>query len=247
MLGAERLINHQITIINKEKKELFVLGTGHIKRSMSAQYLYEMFSVQWWEPAADNYIKLVRCAPDIIVSQSYKHFTWQQVVDFAEINRGLLDYRTKGSGDWKYVKEGASGYLLVEIGGRPYWADAVGQIPFAVGCFKDVLGSTVALGSKEVAVKYTLSTGQQFHDGNPLNFFSTSPVKVTNEYDNHFVLRGALWASERYDVKRIDNPFEEEDKPLIEFKVSKSSRNPSASKLSNPISYETAKKYGLNK
>ena len=35
-------------------------------------------------------------------------------------------------GDWKKSSKGADGYLLVTVGEKSYWADAIGQIPFAV-------------------------------------------------------------------------------------------------------------------
>ena len=54
-------------------------------------------------------------------SESFKHFTWQDIIDFAEIDRNMLSYRFHGSGDWKAEGKPANGYLLVEIEGIPYW------------------------------------------------------------------------------------------------------------------------------
>lgn len=44
----------------------------------------------------------------------------------------MLSYRTGGSGDWKAESNPGNGYLMVEVEGVPYWADAIGQIPFTL-------------------------------------------------------------------------------------------------------------------
>ena len=74
------------------------------------------------------------------------YFTWRDIVEFAEAlyqpvkNRfDLMDfvkYFSGNSGDWKAVDNGAKSYRLVSMEGIPYWADAVGQIPFAINTYK---------------------------------------------------------------------------------------------------------------
>ncbi|KPH51668.1 hypothetical protein HPU229334_04245, partial [Helicobacter pullorum] len=74
------------------------------------------------------------------------YFTWRDIVEFAETlyqpvkNRfDLMDfvkYFSGRSGDWKAVDNGAKSYRLVSMEGIPYWADAVGQIPFAINTYK---------------------------------------------------------------------------------------------------------------
>ena len=104
---------------------------------MTAQYLYDEHAVQWFEPLADKYRRLVWVNPRCLEIGTeeygaYKHFTWQDIIDFALINRPSNAYEKYASGDWKFVADGADKYLLVIVGNKPYWADAIGQIPFAV-------------------------------------------------------------------------------------------------------------------
>jgi hypothetical protein len=247
MAGITDLIGKRVIVVNQKRERLFVLNHGNQQLTILPQHLYDNFKVQWFEPQADNYLPLTEFSPHLRQSASLKHFTWEQVAAFAEVDRGMLSYQSGSRGDWKAVKEGGDGYLLVTVDGMPYWADAVGQIPFAVGCFKGVLRGGTVLGNEEEAIVQTLRIGQQFHDGNPLNILSTSKGDVSNNYDNHFVLRGALWASHRYDVVKKVNPFEDESKPLIEWEIVPGKINHPANKLAEPNTLELAKKYGLKK
>ena len=104
---------------------------------MTAQYLYDEHAVQWFEPLADKYRRLIWINPRCLETgteeyEACKHFTWQDIIDFALINRPSIAYAKYASGDWKFVADGADKYLLVMVGNKPYWADAIGQIPFAV-------------------------------------------------------------------------------------------------------------------
>lgn len=51
------------------------------------------------------------------------------------------------------------GYILVSIEGIPYWADAVGRIPYAIGVYRNALYDiTISLESAEQKV-----TGNKYH------------------------------------------------------------------------------------
>lgn len=56
----------------------------------------------------------------------------------------------------------------------------------------------------ESAVVKTVDTGIAYGDGNPLMPHHDS----TNEYDNYMVLRGALWASENFQLSKSRRAIE---------------------------------------
>lgn len=53
-------------------------------------------------------------------------------------------------------------------------------------------------GDPESAIAKTVETGISYCDGNPL----IPSADLTNEYDNYMVLRGALWASENFQLTK---------------------------------------------
>lgn len=163
-------------------------------RILTAKQLYAT-RTQWFEPLADNYRARIWTNPKSLTPgtptyASYKHFTWQQIIDFAKVDRPSVKYYSGLSGDWKQAADGGAGYLLVMVDGAPYWADAIGQIPFAVDTYKMYYER---LGNAEKAIRETVKTGISWGDGTLLG--SSDP---TNEYDNYMVLRGALWAKENH-------------------------------------------------
>jgi hypothetical protein len=112
---------------------------------------------------------------------AYKHFSWQDIVDFSSIDRLSIAYYKGFPGDWKSVKGGGDEYLLVMIDGMPYWTDAIGQIPFAVDTYRATHD-----------IKYVVRTGMTWGKGTV-----TGSIDKTNEYDNFMILRAALFASKK--------------------------------------------------
>ncbi|MCD8418576.1 hypothetical protein J2Q11_13045 [Tenacibaculum finnmarkense genomovar finnmarkense] len=184
-----------IDVTTNKGKYLFSLKPNEKNKSQTikAKDLYKK-GIQWFCPYVDNYIELIKKNEKLSVFEELKHFSWKQIVDFSEIERWNISYRSSGSGDWKASEEGADGYLLVTINGFPYWADAIGQIPFTVDIYTDNLEDGY---SKENSIKETLLVGQKYGDGNIIGGESD----FSNGYDNHIILRASLWASNRYDVK----------------------------------------------
>jgi hypothetical protein len=220
--------NGDIHVVTKDGVELFVLDDGKPGSStMTAKEIYDK-GIQWFEPMADNYMRLKSMAPDIATNPKLKHFTWDQVASFATQDRWMTSYRSGGSGDWKKSKEGADGYFLITVGGKPYWADAVGQIPFAVNNATNVLKEK---GDPTTAIKETITTGQTHGQGQLIG----GTPDTSNTYDNYMIMRGAKWATLIYDIgpktnggyelkRRFDVPPE---------------------RLANPIDRESATRYGL--
>lgn len=183
-----------IRVTNKDGNLLFVLDDGKKEiTTMTAKELYDK-GIQWFEPEADNFMKLKSIASDIASNTSLKHFSWDDIAKFATVDRNSLDFRSGGSGDWKATKDGADGYFLVTVNGVPVWADAIGQIPFAVDTYRMELESS---GNPRAAVEATLKIGQNHPSG---SIIPGQQVDRSNRYDNYMVLRGAIWASERFKV-----------------------------------------------
>jgi hypothetical protein len=116
-----------------------------------------------------------------------KHFKWSDIIAFIDEDLWLSEYAQGDDGDWKKHEKGADGYLLVTVDGEPYWADAVGQIPFAVDCYTDYLEE-----KKDIvkAIYCTTYKGEEYGSG---ELFGGDP-DFSNTYDSYMVLRGALWA-----------------------------------------------------
>lgn len=164
---------------------------------LTADKLYEA-KRQWFEPLADNYRKKIWINPESssVGSESYsayKHFIWAKIIQFAIVDRMSISFAPTMPGDWKHSAEGGAGFILVMIEGEPYWADGVGQIPFATDTYRLYLEET---NQPEASILKTVDTGIKYGDGIPI----FPKEDVTNEYDNYMVLRGALWASENFDL-----------------------------------------------
>lgn len=182
-----------IVVTTKQGKELFRLDDGKTKITVvTAKQLYDK-GTQWFEPGADNYMPMKSMAKGIETFSELKHFTWNQVAEFAETDRWMTSYTQGGSGDWKKSSEGADGYLMVTIGGKPYWADAIGQIPFAVDNYTDNLEKT---GDPAKSRQMTIQKGKEYGEGKLFG----GKTDNSNTYDNYFILRGINYASEKYKV-----------------------------------------------
>ena len=182
-----------IIVTTNGGKELFRLDDGKTEiTTMTAKQVYKK-GIQWFESTADNYMPLMSKAEKLSTFSELKHFSWNEVADFAEEDRWMLSYRQGGSGDWKADGKPGDGYLMVTVGGEPFWADAIGQIPFAVDMFTDELEST---GNAETARKRTIQTGQDFGDGEVVGGKSDN----SNGYDNAMIIRAINWAQKRYKV-----------------------------------------------
>lgn len=173
-----------LIITRKNGEVLFVLrGAEEDEFSMlTAQTLYDNFQYQWFEPLADNYRELLFVNEADYVNEAYKIFTWNDIAEFSVIDRAPLSFRPEGEGDWKNNSAGGAGYLLVLIYKIPYWTDAVGQIPFAVDTYRMAKN-----------IPSTVETGMVWGTGK-----RTDVADRANTYDNFFVLRGALYASQRF-------------------------------------------------
>ncbi|MDF7680957.1 hypothetical protein PT300_10345 [Enterobacteriaceae bacterium ESL0689] len=177
-----------ILIITRRNGDvLFVLQGGEENEFaiVTAQYLYDKLKYQWFEPLADNYRRLIYINKASYVKEAYKILTWDDVVKFSLIDRPFYSFYKNMEGDWKQNPEGGAGYLLVLISEIPYWTDAVGQIPFAIDTYRS-----------NHSITKTVQIGIDWWDGT-----LTGGVDYSNEYDNYFVLRGALFASKRFTYK----------------------------------------------
>ncbi|ENM1020112.1 hypothetical protein AB6R35_005163 [Klebsiella variicola] len=176
-----------LIITRKNADVLFVLRGGEKDsfKIMTAQKLYDEFRYQWFEPLADNYRELLYVNEAGYAKQAYKILSWADIAKFSLVDRPSYSFYKNMEGDWKQNPKGGAGYLLVLISGIPYWTDAVGQIPFAVDTYR----------SKQSITK-TVQTGIEWGTGT-----LTGNVDYSNEYDNYFVLRGALFASKSFTYK----------------------------------------------
>lgn len=202
--------------LNKDSGEYFEILTAH--------QLYNKYAWQWFEPLADNFHKMIYLNTDPGTSSAYKHFTWQQIVDFALIDRLSASFYSNMPGDWKTTSQGGDGYLMVMIDGQPYWTDAFGQIPFAVDTYRSLHN-----------IKYVIKTGMKWADGT-----LGSATDSSNSYDNFFLLRGALFASQKclYTYSNSETVFSSiQEKEII--------TSIDATTLSKPISREDLDVYGI--
>ena len=183
-----------LNVVNSRGDYLFTLDnyqTGHSK--ITAKGLYQK-GIQWFEPSADNYMPLLFVSTNTKKSDSYKHFTWDDIISFAEIDRSMISYRTGGAGDWKAKGKPGDGYLMVEIEGVPYWTDAIGQIPFTLNEYRNVFEKSK---NSEIAAGETIDIGKKFGDGSLMNIIFPSPDN-SNGYDNAMIVRAVNWAKKRY-------------------------------------------------
>lgn len=208
---------------------LFVLRCGDKDsfKIMTAQDLYKL-KYQWFEPFADNYRELIFINTEEYIIDAYKVYSWEDIAKFALVDRALLSYRTEGSGDWKNVCDGGDKFLLSLIDNVPYWSDAVGQIPFAVGTYRTFH-----------TIKATVETGMTWATGNPIDAILQNSDS-TNEYDNFFVLRGALYANRKFTYVVVAT-----GKTYPAAEVTESSVEVSAEVLGKSITKEELEEYGI--
>ena len=187
-----------VRVTTNDGKYLFSLDDKKTTISTcTAWNLYEL-GYQWFEPNADKYVRILDIAEDIESNPNLLHFTWENIVDFARIDRPMSSYASNNSGDWKNSEEGANGHFLITVGGYPYWADAVGQIPFAWDYATDRLENH---GDRNRAIIETIEKGREYGDGGLL-----FPKRDdSNGYDNYFVFRGARAAVNAFFIRGTKN------------------------------------------
>ncbi len=209
----EIVLPNVIIVTRKNGIPLFALEPNEKDLSgiqvLTAQQLYSK-AIQWLEPLAENYRKLIwsnekTLMPNSNVFDAYKHFTWNQIIQFSLINRWSIDFRSGGSGDWKKVENGANGYLLVTVNGNPYWADAIGQIPFSIDTMRKYIMKYK--GDYTQAIKQTINDGMEYGNGSIL-FKETDK---SNTYDNYFILRGCLWSKSKFKCSKTITPKGKEE------------------------------------
>ncbi|HIF9274922.1 TPA: hypothetical protein ACX6QR_002947 [Photobacterium damselae] len=221
-----------VLIVTRNSGEiLFILECSNDENFeiLSASNLYKR-KIQWFEPLADNYRKLLYVNKKDYIKSAYKIFTWNDIYEFSLIDRNSMAYRTKGSGDWKYVEDGANRYILSLIDGIPYWSDAVGQIPFAIDTYR--------LFRNKNAVRFF---GGMFAEGDfkaALKSLITGDLDKTNSWDNYFVLRGALFAERKFIYETIPTG-KDYPKVIINEKIT----NYDVNNLSNPITENERDKF----
>ena len=201
-LGYIDINGDTLDVLNSKGAYLFTLDNHQYNSTkITAKKLYSQ-GVQWFESTADNYMPLLSVNADIRNSESFKHFSWQDIINFAEIDRNMLSYRSHGSGDWKAKGKPGDGYLLVEIEGIPYWADAIGQIPFALNDYRNYYKNSF---DPDFAAISTIADGAQFANGSLLNIIFPS-YDYSNTYDNAMIRRAVNWARQRY-YKSVEHTY----------------------------------------
>lgn len=159
-----------IQIFNKEEIYLFSIERkDRTETRLSVKELYNVDGIQWFESGADNYHRLIDVNPDLKDKEKCEklgvlYFTWRDIVEFAEVDRMSISYGKWGSGNWKKAEEGARGHILVSMEGIPYWADAVGQIPYAINAYKAFYSLTnnhTSAKNAVVNIGYIFSKGEK--------------------------------------------------------------------------------------
>ncbi len=175
-----------ITVTNKNNVFLFSLDNGNAENiKYTAKELYDK-GIQWSEPNADNYMPLIEINSNIEDIEGIDHFSWKDIENFALTDRLMIDYREGGSGDFKKDKT-----FLCTVDGIPYWTDIIGQIPFAINCYKNQL---MKGKSHNQATEYTKSIGHLFSNGLP------SIDLKPNNADNWMIQRVCNWAKKGFSV-----------------------------------------------
>jgi hypothetical protein len=195
--------NYKANVYSKQNDSyLFTIGNinGKLIPKLYAKVLYD-WGYQWFEPLAENYVPLLSVAKNLATNESLLHFSWNNIAQFSLKKRLMAEYATGFSGDWKASSDGARGYFLITVNDYPYWADAVGQIPYAVANFRNQIEEH---GNEEQAIFETIETGRTYGDGNLIN-----PERDdSSKYDIFFVLRGALGASKAFNaIKTNKNDY----------------------------------------
>ena len=86
--------------------------------------------------------------------------------------------------------------MLATVNGYPYWTDAIGQIPFALNCYRDCLRF---FDNHEYAALETIRLGKKFGSGSILQgIFGIADS--SNSYDNEMIKRAVDWAKKRYKI-----------------------------------------------
>ena len=169
-----------LDVLNKAGQYLFTLDDYSKSRSeITAKDLYDR-GIQWFEPNADNYMPLLSVNKDIESIKGIEHFSWDDIETFALTDRLMFEYRRGGAGDFKKGK----GFLCT-VDGIPYWTDVIGQIPFAINCYKDQLMNGK---SHQKAAEITQTIGHLFANG------SLGLDKTPNDADNWMIKRVCAWA-----------------------------------------------------
>lgn len=201
--SLEKSVPNAWFVTRKTGELLFAIRprTGdRIFKILTGDRLYKEYQSQWFEPLADNYQEILWVHPDSAVKgtaqfDAYKHFNWSNIVEFYRQQSFVAtSFLQNGSGDWKKSEQGASGYLMCFIDGMPYWADAVGQIPFSIFAYRNECTKSV---DTDHNICETVLWGMHFGSGHLSEFISDSSDH-SDTYDNYFVLRGAVWASKNY-------------------------------------------------
>lgn len=234
---------HAWLITRKDGTPLFAIRPDECERPfriMTAEQLYAE-KIQWFEPLADNHRELIWNNPDAKTAGSqaygaYKHHSWQSIIEFAIVDRFSLSFHSDLPGDWKSSKSGGNGYLMVMVGGTPYWTDAIGQIPFSVDTFKMYCEE---LGDENSAIDRTVQTGIEWGDG-----MVGGKQDKSNEYDNFMILRAALWAAENHQIRKTSREIRQRGgsfkKTIIEVVYTPAS----SARLEKPISQESLNRHG---
>jgi hypothetical protein len=191
---------NMVVVTDQDGNDLFSLDDGldDITRMTSSE-AYDK-KIQWFEESADNYMELISIAPGFADHAGVKHFSWDDIARFSDKDRYWFSFYAGMSGDWKASSNGADGYRLVSVDGQPYWADAIGQIPFAVDTYRSYRMQGL---SHNDAAEQTLLKALQFHDGSiggsvaRVSGLSSLPTD-TSQYDNLMVSRTVEWAQHRW-------------------------------------------------
>jgi RHS repeat-associated protein len=187
-----------VDIYSNKGSYLFSLDDNKNDRStLTFKELYRK-KIQWFAPTADNYMPLIAIAPSFRSNTAVRHVEWKDVLKFSTKDRWPIDYRSGGSGDWKESDKGGDGYPLVDIGGYPFYGDAIGQLPFAIDTYHDKLKD---LGDKNAAKSETISSGMKHGGG---SIFGWNP-DYSNSYDNYMIKIGVEFASENYIMSASPN------------------------------------------
>jgi hypothetical protein len=195
-------------------------------------------AIQWFEPEADNYMKAFYTNPDIGKIDGIKHFSWDDIVNYSDKHTSLVGYIWNGAfNDWKSHKDGADGNFLVTVGGKAYWGDAIGQIPFALSEMRSNLKEGRSI---EMAVKKTIESGKKFGGG---LFGSADNSK---SYDNFMIIRGALFAAQRFTALKVPTTHYIEHGMKVEsFDIQLKNKPANSNLMGNPIDKKTSTKYGF--
>lgn len=197
-VGASVVVENLLDIYTSKGKYLFSLLPNQTYQSqrLTAKEAYAK-GIQWFSPTSDDYLKLALLSKQLFIAKELKHFSWSDIVSFGEVDRSMFEYRSNGSGDWKAQGKPGDGYLLVTVEGIPYWADAIGQVPFTLNCYRN---SLKALIQPKLAKLETIKIGKRFGDGKIFG----GKADEGNTYDNEMIRRATDWAEQRYIVVGIN-------------------------------------------